>query len=130
MVRITLRPGAFVDPPVVFRQIAAAGYQARASDVHLSAEGALTKEGDRLLLTLDDVKPGPQTFALAPASSKNAAEQAANTAAFDRLAARAGQRVEVTGSWRAGTGKNGRPTLLISNMSISANEPPKAKPGA
>ncbi len=130
VVNITLRPGAFVEPPVIFRQIAAAGYQARTSDVRLSAAGALTKEGDRLFLTLDDVKPGPQTFALAPAPSKKAAEQEANMAAFKSLAARSGQRVEVTGLWRAGANKTDRPTLLISGgTGSSAGEPPKAKSG-
>jgi hypothetical protein len=57
VLKITLRPGAFVEPSLVFRQIAVAGYQARTSDVRLSAEGTLTKEGDRLLLTLDNVNP-------------------------------------------------------------------------
>ncbi len=126
MLKITLRPGAYVEPSVIFRQIAVAGYQARTSDVRLSAIGTLTKEGGRLLLTLDDVKPGPQTFTLAPAPSKNPAEQAASTTGFDRLAARNGQRVEVTGQWRAAMNKTDLPTLLISG----AGESPKPKAGA
>jgi hypothetical protein len=126
VLKITLRPGAFVEPSLVFRQIAVAGYQARTSDVRLSAEGTLTKEGDRLLLTLHNVKPGPQTFTLLPAPSKNTTEEATNTAAFNRLAARAGQRVEVTGQWRAGVNKTDHPTLLISG----AGEPLKPKVGA
>ena len=121
---IALKPGAWIDPPQLFRQIAEAGYQARKDDVRLALTGTITKEGDDLLFTMGDVKPGPRVFRLAEAVSKNTEEQAALTAAFRGAGQSVGRPVQIDAYWQSPAEKEGKATLLVRQVR-PAPSPPK-----
>lgn len=108
---VTLKPGTWIDPPRFFKQIGDAGYGARKDDTRLTLTGKLTKDGDRLLLTLDDVKPGPQSFVVVRGTSKDAKEAQALDTAWSEAQKLAGQMVELEGRWKPGE-KKGAPQSL------------------
>jgi hypothetical protein len=96
-----LKPGAWIEVDKYVKQIADAGYQARRDDIRLTVTGMVTKEGDKLLLTVDDVKPEAQTLALSAASSKDRAEAERFASELRSAADKLGKRVEVVGWWKA-----------------------------
>ena len=112
-----------MDPTLFFKNIGDAGYQARRDDVRFTMTGMLSKEGDTLLLTVSDVKPGPQVFALAPATSKDAKEQAAFTAAYDDLAKRVGQSVTLEAFWKPPAKKEAKAVLLVRKVEPATGTP-------
>ena len=115
----------WVDPAQFIKQIAGAGYQARKDDLRLTLTGKVTKEGDTYLLTVADVKPGPQVFVLNPATSKDAKEHASFSGAFGALAQRVGQATEVEGFWSPPGKEGDKPRLLVRQVSSA---PPAGKP--
>ena len=122
---IRLKPGVWIEPAAFFKQIEGAGYQARKNDVRLSLTGTVTKEGDELLLSVADVKPGPQVFRLAAAVSKDAKEQATVTDAFGNVGQSVGRSVLLEGYWLPPANKGGRATLLVRTVGPT---PPASKP--
>ena len=103
-VDVTLRPGAWIEPEQLFRQIALTGYKARPDDVSLTLRGRVTRSPDGLLLTVGDVTPGPQRFLLAPADDKARRE-------MEKFGAEPGE-TEVEARWRPVAPRNPPPALL------------------
>ncbi len=110
---IQVKRGAWIDPAQFFRNIRDAGYQARKDDVRLTLTGQVAKQGDQLLFLLNDVKPGPQAFLLAPDTPKDPRERAAFTAAYNDMIRRVGQTVGLEALWKPAADKGGRATLLV-----------------
>jgi hypothetical protein len=112
---ITLKPGVWIDPSKFFQQIANAGYGARKDDVRLTLTGKLTKEGDQLFLTLDDVQPGPQKFRVIQGEGRGEKEGEVFAETFRKAAELLGQTVEVVGDWHPSAEKKNKtaPSLLI-----------------
>jgi len=97
---VTLKPGAWIDPEKIFRQISDAGYSARKDEVRLTLTGKILKEGDKLFLLLDDIKSGPLKFLLLKGSSKKEQEAKALTEAFQAAGEQGDMTVELEGLWR------------------------------
>jgi hypothetical protein len=108
-----VKPGAWIDPSAYIKSIGDAGYQARKDDVRLTLTGKLSREGDAYLLTLDDVKPGPQVFVVQSATSKNEKEKADFASAFGRLGDMTGQTVELEAFWKPPAKKGEKAILLV-----------------
>ena len=102
---VTLRPGAWIEPEQLFRQIALTGYKARPDDVSLTLRGRVTRslEG-ALLLTVSDITPGPQRFLLAPADDNAARE-------LEKLGTEP-RDTEVEARWRPVPPHHPQPALL------------------
>lgn len=116
---MTLKPGAWIDPALFIKQIADAGYEARKDEVRLTLTGKLDKEGDRLLLTLDDVKPEPQKFVIVKGESKKEKETKDFADAYTQAEAFAGKTVQVEGLWKPANtkqDKNALPTLTLTHI--------------
>lgn len=82
-------------------------------DIRLTLRGKIERDGDRFVLVLNDVKPGPQRFKLGPATSKDAKETATFKEAFGKLAEMAGKTVEMEAWWREPAKKEESPILLV-----------------
>jgi hypothetical protein len=108
-----VKPGAWIDPSQYIKSIGDAGYQARKDDVRLTLMGKLSREGDDYLLTLDDVKPGPQVFVVQAATPKNEKERADFATAFGRLGKLTGQEVELEAFWKPSSKKGEKASLLV-----------------
>jgi hypothetical protein len=118
---ITLKSGYWIDPPKFFKQIDDAGYQARRTDVRLTLTGKITQEGDRLLLVLDDVKPGTQKFVLVKGESKKDDVRQKLADAFKEAGDLADKQVELEVEWKAPTDKKDKaalPTLAVIRVLI------------
>jgi hypothetical protein len=108
---IALKSGVWVEPSKFFVQISEAGYEARKNEVRLTLTGKITQEDDRLLLILDDVKPGPQKFLLAQGESKNEKEAQTLAEAFRKIEGLVGQTVELEGVWQPPTDRKEKSAL-------------------
>jgi hypothetical protein len=122
---VTLKPGVWIEPPRFFEKIADAGYAARKEDVRLTLSGSLSKEGDKLILTLADVGSAPVKLAVVEGKGKDAVETKQATDAFKSANDLAGQPVEIEGWWRAPKQKGGTAELAVTRVT-----PAKARPGA
>ena len=117
---ITLKPGTWLDPNAFIKQIADAGYAARKDEIRLTLTGKLSQNGDRVLLLLEDVKPGPQTLLLVSGTSKDDKESKAMAEAWKQTTAKIGEVVEVEGYWKAGDTKKDKgalSTLTLTRLS-------------
>jgi hypothetical protein len=115
-VDITLKSGIWIEPTKFFKQIEDAGYGARKEDVRLTLTGKINKVDDRLLLTVDDMKPESQTFVLVEGKSKKEKEMKALSDAFKETGIRVDQTVEIEGVWKAPSDKKDKaalPTLTV-----------------
>ena len=109
-----------MDPNAFIKQIADAGYQARKDDIRLILIGKLTKEADRLVFTMDDVKPGPLRFEVIRGTSKDEKESKSLATAYEEASNRAGQKVEIEGYWKPADTKKDKtalPTLAVTHVS-------------
>ena len=116
---VTLKQGVWIDPAKFIQQIADAGYAARKEDVRITLTGTVSKEGERLFLTADDLKPAPPRFELIQAKGRTEKEAAAWSEAFKAVSAGAGTTVELEGYWTpANTKKNkdALPTLSVTRV--------------
>jgi hypothetical protein len=122
---VSIKPGVWIEPSRFFQQISDAGYAARKDDVRLTLTGTLVKEGDRLLLRVEDVKPGPQEFLLLPGKSKDEKEASAFAEAFQEASEKVGKTVELEGVWKPADKKDktALPTLTLRRVAeIKPNE--------
>lgn len=111
----------WIDPPKFFKQIEDAGYGARKEDVRLNLTGKITKVGDRLLLTVDDVKPKSQAFVLVEGKSKKEKETKALAGAFKEAGDLVDKQVEIEGEWKPPLDKKDKaalPTLTVIRIVI------------
>lgn len=108
---MTLKPAAWVDPDKFIKQIADAGYAARKDDIRLTLTGKVTKEGDKLFLTVDDVKPGPQKFLLLQGMNKNEKQAKDRSDAYQAVSSKAGEIVELEGLWKPADTKKDKQAL-------------------
>jgi len=128
---VTLKPDAWVDPEKFVKQIADAGYAARRDEIKLTLTGMLLREGERLLFTMSDVKPGPQTFIIVAVASKVEKDEKAIEEAFKEAGDRVGETVEIEGYWRPADtkkDKNALPTLALIRVSASSGAAPATNP--
>jgi hypothetical protein len=121
---VTLKEGVWIDIPRFFKQVSDAGYGPRREDVRLTLTGKITEEGNRLLLTVDDVKPGPQVFLLAQGKSKDAKEKGQMEKAFKDARSLVGEVVEMEGVWKPPVNKSEKdtPATLFLRRAIKAPE--------
>ena len=96
---IKLKEGVWIDPKSFIDRIDKAGYQARKDDIVLKLSGTLSQEEGKLILAMQDVKPGPQKFILSTEMSRKPAESESFAQAYKRAAELAGQKVEIEGRW-------------------------------
>ena len=116
---VFLKRGVWIDPPLFFKQVEAAGYGARKNEVIMTLTGKLAREGDRLILTVDDVKPGPQKFVIVKGTSKDSKQNHSFGHAYDEAGKHAGRAVEVDGWWKPPADKkdkNALPTLAVTRV--------------
>ena len=98
---VTLKPGVWIDPAAYFKQVSNAGYEARRDDFRLTLVGKVSKEGDRLFFTVEDVKPGPQKFELVRKNSKIQKEAEDWAKAYSELSDKVDQSVEIVAIWKS-----------------------------
>ena len=98
---MSLKPGVWIDPAVFFKQISGAGYEGRKDDVRLTLVGKVSKEGDKLFFTLEDVKPAKLKFEVVQKSSKIQKEAELWAKAYSELGDKADQTVEIVAFWKA-----------------------------
>jgi hypothetical protein len=113
---ITLKPGVWIDPGKFIKQIADAGYAARKDDIRLTLTGKVTKEGDRLYLSAEDLRPNPEKFLLVQGAAKNPSDIKARIDAFTEVSGLVGQASEVEGLWKPADTRQDRgpqPTLTV-----------------
>ena len=82
------------------------GYGARRDDIRLTLTGVLSKEGESFVLTLGDVKPGPQAFLLS-----------GEVALLEPLT---GKPVQLDGLWKPG--KKGERAQLQVRKAVAETE--------
>ncbi len=95
---ISLKSVSWIDPPKFAKQIADAGYGARKEEVRLTVVGTVERDGDRLVLTLPEMKP-PIRLLLSATGLKDKAAAATATEAIKLLEQNVGKLVEVEGMW-------------------------------
>lgn len=95
----------------------------------MTLTGKITEEGNRLLLTVDDVKPGPQVFLLAQGKSKDAKEKGQMEKAFKDARSLVGEVVEMEGVWKPPVNKSEKdtPATLFLRRAIKAPERRRGK---
>lgn len=126
---VTLRPGAWVDPSTFIKQIGDAGYAARKDDIRLTLTGKVVKEGSKLVLVVEDVKPAPQRLELLPPPAKNA--KAANSwkEALKTIDDAAGRSMEVEGYWTPANTKKDKDALpslaVLRTVATKPADPPE-----
>lgn len=84
--------------------------------MRLTLTGKITKDGDRLLLTLDDIKPGVQKFLLVKGDSKKDDAKQKLADAFKEAGDLADKQVELEGEWKVPADKKDKtalPTLTV-----------------
>ena len=86
-IEVSSRSGIWLDPALLLKQIARAGYEARRGDVLVRATGRLRRVGDRWTLALEQPGGAAREVALVGAPGPGWVEDAA---------------VEVRGLWRPG----------------------------
>lgn len=122
---ITLKPKTWIDPEKFIKQIADAGYAARKEDIRLTLTGKITKEGEKLFFTLEDVNPDPKKFLLKQSTSKDDKEAKAWADAFEEVSRRVGETFELEGFWRPVDTKKGKEAL--STLSVIQFKPIKTE---
>jgi len=90
VVRVILKPGAWVDPSRMTQAIRDAGFTPVPEDVRFTMTGALESRQGRVVLVLEG---------MATAREVDCVEPADRGASDSRLAGHAGQRVELKGRW-------------------------------
>ena len=117
---ITLKPGVWIEPTRYFQQISDAGYEARKDSVRLTLTGKITKEGDKLFLTLEDVKPNPVKFVLLAGTSKKEEEAKKLAVAFQMAGEHLDQTLELEGTWKPADKKDkaALPSLMVLRVSL------------
>ena len=113
---VTLKRGVWIDPAKFIQQIADAGYAARKDDVRVTLTGTVSKGGDRLLVTVDDLKAGSVKFELVLAKGRNEKEASAWSDAFKAVGESAGKPIELEGFWTPANlkkNKDALPTLSV-----------------
>lgn len=116
---VTLKAGSWIEPEKFIKQIADAGYEARKDDIKLTVTGKLDRDGDRLALTLDDVKPATQKFVVTKGDSRKEKEAREFTDAYAQAETLAGKRVEIEGYWRPADRKKDKdalPSLAVTRI--------------
>jgi hypothetical protein len=108
---VTLKRGVWIDPAKFVQQIADAGYAARKDDVRITLTGLISKDGENLLLTAEDLKPGPPKFELIQAKGRNEKEASAWAEAFKVAGASIGKMVELDGYWTPANVKKNKDAL-------------------
>lgn len=122
---VTLKPGIWIDPEKFIKQIGDAGYAARKDDIRLTVTGKITKEGDKLLFSMEDVKPGPQKLLLVQGKNKNEKEAKAWADAFMETSNKIGETVELEGFWKPGDTKKDKEALA--SLSVIRISPVKSE---
>lgn len=117
-----------MDPDKFIRQIADAGYQARRDDIRLTLSGKVTRDGDRFLLAIEDVKP-PVSLALSSDGAKgNEAKKSAERAKAE-AEKMVGQTVVLEGYWKPADRKKVEgtaATLVLVRVIENKAEPDKS----
>jgi hypothetical protein len=126
---ITLKRGVWTDPSKFIQQIAGAGYAARKSEVRITLTGMISKEGDRIVLTANDLKPGPPKFELVQAKGSGEKEARTWSEALQAAGEMSGKTVEVEGFWTPPDTKKNKDALqklaVIRIISLTKEEPGK-----
>ena len=122
-----LKRGVWTDPPQFFKQVEAAGYGARKNEVAITLTGKLTREGEWLLLTVDDVRPGPQRFVIVKGTSRDSKQNHAFGHAYDEAGKHAGRSVEVDGWWRPPADKKDKAALSTLAVTRVVETKPSAR---
>ena len=89
--KVTLKPGAWVDPAKMMQAVGDAGFTPVPEDVRLTVTGTLEKREGRFVLVLDRMKE-PRTLTCIASGPDNVLERA--------LAQNAGRAVEIHGRWQ------------------------------
>lgn len=90
VVRVTLKPGAWVDPSRMTQAIHDAGFTPVPEDVRFTMTGLLETRDGRVVLALEGMTTARDVDCVEPAD---------RGASDPRLAGHAGQRVELKGRW-------------------------------
>jgi copper chaperone CopZ len=120
---VALHPRTWVDPSRLFREIRLVGYRARPDELKLRLRGTVSRSGDGLVLTLEDVAPGPVRFRLAPADARGKRREEIDIAlAGLRNAIEDGERrtIEVEGLWRPARTPGEPASLLLTHVPAAA----------
>ncbi len=125
---VTLKAESWIEPEKFLKQIADAGYEARKDDVRLTLRGKLDKDGDRLILTLDDVQPGPQKFVVTQGESKKEKEAKDFADAYAQAQGLVGKAVEIEGYWKPADKKKVKEALPGLTVTRIAEFKPKTEP--
>ncbi|MFM7320640.1 MAG: hypothetical protein ACKO5K_03820 [Armatimonadota bacterium] len=110
-IEVLPRSGVWLAPPLLVKQIARAGFEARQNDVLVLAKGRVARDSDGPVLTVDQPAGEPVVFRL---SGADLASGKGNPLAE-------GGAVEVLGAWRAG---GSGPATLIARKVRALDRPP------
>jgi copper chaperone CopZ len=121
-VDITPQAGAWVEPARIFRQISLVGYRARPDEMKLRLRGAVTRSGDRFLLTLTDAGSEPLRFFLGTSdvSGKRRAEiDLALEDLKNGMEPNGSREIAVEGFWRPPSATGQPASLLLTHVPVS-----------